>query len=233
VNPDHPGAAYNRQRIGLAVSSDLFTWTRVSGNSLILDGPSHDQYAWSAYGTDGPWRNDCRDPFVLKTGDHYLLFAAIRMYDGAALGPMAIAVARSSDLQDWTWESPLPVTQGATAESPFVIERGGFYYLFWTGAESRIRVARSAQADSGYVRVSSEGVDYGYAADILIEPDRYVWGAIGRGDEYLESYVLQLKKLVFAADAVPVRAEEFTQSEFTSGSVSARGWAGGDPGAGP
>lgn len=228
VNPDHPGAAYNWQRIGLGLSSDLVIWTRLTGDGLVLDGPHHEQYAWSAYGTEGPWRNDCRDPFVLKTGGRYLLFAAIRLYVGEALGPMAIAVARSQNLRDWVWVSPVPVTQGATAESPYVVEQGGYFYLFWTGAGSRIRVARSAQPDTGYVRIAAEGIDYGYAGEFLIEPDRHVWGAIGRGDELLEAYVLQLKKAVFVAGSEPlVRAEEFTQSDLVA--VKGGGWPWRDP----
>jgi hypothetical protein len=223
VDSIHSEPAYNWQRIGLAVSWDLRTWTPAVGDGMVLDGPSHDLYPWSAYGSHGTWRNDCRDPFVLHTDGGYVLFAAVRLYDGETLGPMAIAVAHSENLLEWTWGGYLPVTQGAKAESPNVIRRGRYYYLFWTGAGSAIEVARSTHADTDYNRIPSQGVNYGYAGEILIEPDRNVWGAIGRGDEFLEAYVLQLKKVVFADHApVPVLAQEFRRSELGLGSVPSR-----------
>lgn len=77
-----------------------------------------------------------RDHFVLKIGESKWIMYASGVKDGKS----AISCMTSNNLQDWEFNSyaltsgeasPLNPSWGAF-ESPFVVERGGLYYLFTT-----------------------------------------------------------------------------------------------------
>ncbi|WP_212732697.1 family 43 glycosylhydrolase [Streptomyces oceani] len=102
--------------INLATSRDLHHWTREPSGTLFRDG-------WVA-----------RDPFVLRVGDHWVMYyTATATREG---GAHVVAYRTSTDLRNWsqrriaftdttTKENSAPVT-----ESPFVLRRGGWWYLF-------------------------------------------------------------------------------------------------------
>lgn len=107
--------SHYQYRIHLATSSDLFHWQRYEGNPLF-----EDYY-------------DARDPMVLPIGDRYV------MYYTAILdrpeGNHIVAYRTSQDLLQW---SPRKIafihdsvgTAAGPVESPFVVKRGGYFYLF-------------------------------------------------------------------------------------------------------
>ncbi len=96
----------------IAVSKDLNTWT-------TLDKP---RVTLGLAGT--------RDPCIIKLKDGtYLLYAAAGQQGGAGVG-----LASSTNCIDWKKEAPALVSnvpgEWGSLESPFVLFRDGWYYLF-------------------------------------------------------------------------------------------------------
>ncbi|QDU70690.1 family 43 glycosylhydrolase [Mucisphaera calidilacus] len=109
------GEDHTRYRLHLATSEDLFSWERHAGNPLIVDG------------------FDARDPMVCRTGDCWTMY-----YTGTERpegGRHAVLAATSTDLIRWSGRRVVfcderSGTFGGPCESPFVLERGGWWYLF-------------------------------------------------------------------------------------------------------
>jgi beta-fructofuranosidase len=88
------------QRIGCAVSDDLFTWERVSDRPVVDVDP-----AW--YRVEGGASETWRDPLVLPDGDggwHMLVTA--REKGGAEHDDGVVGHATSPDLRTWTVRPP-------------------------------------------------------------------------------------------------------------------------------
>lgn len=123
---DNPHGA---QYINLAVSDDLMTWDRHPENP-ILTPPG-----WALW--DGAMPCSCRDPHVIAHADFgYLLYYVADLPEDPPQS--CIAVARSLDLVHW--DSAVPVLSRrhssleafvCKTESPCVVARNGFYYLFY------------------------------------------------------------------------------------------------------
>ncbi|MEV5505396.1 family 43 glycosylhydrolase [Streptomyces orinoci] len=99
--------------INLATSTDLFAWTRVPTGPLFRGRVA-------------------RDPMVLRTdGQWVMYYTELSGQDGRHV----VAFRRSGDLLHWS-EPGTAFTDATTAatvsvtESPFVVERDGWYYLF-------------------------------------------------------------------------------------------------------
>ncbi len=202
-----PGAGGELQRIGVATSTDLFSWQR------------YDQPAFS--GTMVPWAFSdsstyagCqfRDPFVMRDparpGKWLLYYVAT---PASALDQIIVGVAQNDGgLTPWSDLMPLWATDAAHywgwSESPFLHPHGGLWYLFVTtnsGHPIGIRYATSPTADSlhwsgkyrlydmaeknpvsdywfGPEVLSVDGHDYiGYASsfDNGVDISEIVWGA--------------------------------------------------------
>ncbi len=212
------------QRVGLAVSADLFTWKRYNEHGedgLILEGPPHDEYFWSAYDTDEvdlPWEYDCRDPFVFDRGsDHiaqrYVMLNSVRLAPYAQY--MAIAYATSDDLVHWQWQNILPVTVGVKAESASLVAYAGQHYLFWTDRDDApsVRVACSISGVFGeYVPFNAGEALFGLANETVVEAGRTLYLAF---DDY---YVLHIKQDLMLPEVpsptAPVRVVDFTECDL-------------------
>lgn len=103
-------------RIYLATSQDLWTWERHPENPMLVDG------------------YDARDPMVLRVGDQWVMYyTATSRPEG---GNHIVAYRTSRDLVHWSKErgtaftDPQVGTWGGPTESPFVVQRGEYYYLF-------------------------------------------------------------------------------------------------------
>lgn len=123
-------AEYGRvQRVGLARSDDLYTWTRCedSGFPLEISG------AWYESRIDeGRKWVSFRDPYLYRdsqTGDRYLLVAA-RTKDGPVIRRGCVGIARETAPDRFEFEAPLyhPGLYD-DVEVPNLIELDGRYYL--------------------------------------------------------------------------------------------------------
>lgn len=102
--------------IFLAISDDLFEWTRFSGNPLFQDF------------------FDARDPMVWydRTMGQYILYYTAGSERPA--GSHIVAYRTSRDLIHWSprrvaFESDSTGTSAGPTESPFVVEQDGYFYL--------------------------------------------------------------------------------------------------------
>ncbi len=120
------------QRIGLAVSDDLITWDKV-GRDPILEpaGPWYETDPTQAINYETAWR----DPFVFYDEDdvcHYAFICA-RVPANDDVGGGCIAVARSTNLLDWTLLPPAYVSPSETClEVPEYFKLQGRHYLTYT-----------------------------------------------------------------------------------------------------
>lgn len=108
-----PDGAHSR--IHLATSKDLVKWTRHPANPMVVDG------------------FDARDPNVQRiNGKWVLYYTANSKPEG---GNHIVACVTSTDLIFWSgrrvvYTDPEIGTFGGPTESPFVVRRGKFWYLF-------------------------------------------------------------------------------------------------------
>jgi len=112
-HPDH-----QKYQINLATSKDLYTWERYKENPIIMDG------------------FDARDPFLFQDELNkrwVLYYTATSKPEG---GHHIVAAKISTDLLHWSkdrytvFKDIEKGTWGGNTESPQVIKRGGWYYLF-------------------------------------------------------------------------------------------------------
>ncbi|MFI1809077.1 family 43 glycosylhydrolase [Streptomyces sp. NPDC020422] len=100
--------------INLATSTDLFTWTRIPSGPLFRGRAA-------------------RDPMVLRVGAEWVMYyTEVSASDGRHL----VCTRRSDDLLHWSEpgtayaDATTEATGVSVTESPFVVERDGWYYLF-------------------------------------------------------------------------------------------------------
>ncbi len=117
-------ATDNTQRIGLAVSDDLYSWNRIGDRPIIRP----EEYGWAFCPTKGGAA--CRDAHVIEHDGRFLLYytAVTREGDGC------VALASSADLLEWRDEG---VAYAHSAwnhcESSNVQRRGHEWLLFFGG----------------------------------------------------------------------------------------------------
>ncbi|GAB3423695.1 family 43 glycosylhydrolase [Flindersiella endophytica] len=148
-------------RIHLATSTDLETWTRSSANPLFTDG------------------FDARDPMVIRYGGQWMMYYTAN--STPAGGNHQVAYRTSRDLLHWSgkrvaFQHPLQGTYGGPTESPFVVERGGWWYLTVccdsSYEDTRVYRSRSPlrfSVDDLVGRVPA------HAAEVVTEPSGRTW----------------------------------------------------------
>lgn len=93
------------QRVGVATSSDLYTWDKASSDALCeADATWYEKYDGQSW-FDEAWRDPWVFPDPEGTGWHMLVTARANHGDTDSRG--VIGHATSSDLQDWTVRAPL------------------------------------------------------------------------------------------------------------------------------
>ncbi|OZD69007.1 glycosyl hydrolase family 32 [Rhodococcoides fascians] len=98
------------QRIGLATSDDLLTWTRHGNGPVVEPDPT-----WYADSEGPDWGGAAwRDPWVFPDpdGDGWHMLITAHATAGPPDGRGVIGHARSHDLLDWTVQPPLTSTAG-------------------------------------------------------------------------------------------------------------------------
>ncbi len=129
-----PGAYNQTQRMGLAVSPDLWNWTRVGG------GPIFDasQTSWAFWNNSLSWPG-FRDPFVMPDPAHpggWLMYYTAS-YDQDSLATVVGVAGSSGDFTQWYDVKPLLITwrnytYNQLTESPHVFQHDGTWFLFIT-----------------------------------------------------------------------------------------------------
>lgn len=109
------GADHTKYQINLATSTDLVTWTRHPGGPLFTDG------------------YDARDPYVTRIDGQWVMYYTAN--SDPAGGNHTVMYRTSQDLVTWSerrtvFTDPESGTYGGGTESPFVVARNGFWYLF-------------------------------------------------------------------------------------------------------
>jgi beta-fructofuranosidase len=184
------------QRIGLATSSDLLTWTKQEGFVTEADSQWYERAAQvELEKLDGQpsWYEEAwRDPWVFKdpATNEWVMLITARSNEGAYDARGTIGVARSKDLTNWTVCEPLNVVSEFghfevpqlmhTTESELVIS-----FCLASNNHASTRKARGERAwtGNGIMRSSSfDGVwmvenepfleDPHYAARLIQEDDR-------------------------------------------------------------
>ena len=128
-HPDH-----GKYQINLAISKDLYIWERYPGNPLFMDG------------------YDGRDPFIFRDEPNKRWILYYTATSKPLGGYHIVAAKTSTDLLHWSTDRYVVFrdtargTWGGNTESPQVIKRGAWYYLFiGPGANYRTtKVYRSA-----------------------------------------------------------------------------------------
>jgi beta-fructofuranosidase len=131
------GVEKTAYRIHLATSEDCVHWERHAENPLVVDG------------------FEARDPMVLRVGDRWVLYyTATETPSG---GHHVVAAMESHDLVHWdrrhvVYRDPMSGTMAGPTESPFVVARGGRFFLLigpdWEG------LTRSFQQTGRYDRAA-------------------------------------------------------------------------------
>lgn len=147
-----------RQRIGLATSTDLVTWTRYPVNDCpgtAGDGCVYEcGEPWTTWGDEpGSFNQQCRDPFVLwdPGRKRWVLFATAKSTNQFGV----VTVAYSDSLIAWKGAGFIDGTRrlvsgagaqttGGQAENPHVMSHAGVHYLLfndWQDPEDTLTVA--------------------------------------------------------------------------------------------
>jgi hypothetical protein len=128
-----PPAENLHQQIGLAISSDLYNWTRLEQPVFgCAEAP------WTYCDPTTPTGGEFRDPFVMPepwTVDSYLLYYVAR--EDADRTQFLIGAGRSDDLAHWTSIGSFPSldrskTGSSVIESPTLLAHANRWYLFYT-----------------------------------------------------------------------------------------------------
>ncbi|GIF76060.1 family 43 glycosylhydrolase [Asanoa siamensis] len=166
-NPD-----FANYRMHLATSPDLFTWTRSPANPLFTDG----------------WEG--RDPMVTRVGAQWVMYnTATSPRTG---GNHVVNYRTSTDLTTWSapavaYKAPVSGQAGGPTESPFVVRRGSFWYLFvccdgtdYGAAYRRTAVYRSADPFR-FDHAEKVAVLDAHAAEVVVDGSSWYLSHAGWG----------------------------------------------------
>ncbi len=127
------GRGVKDQRVGVAVSDDLFSWRRELKRPALEPDPRW--YMTLGLSEDPVASETWRDPFVFRdpSGEGWHMLVTARLPGTPRLEDGVLARARSSDLSAWTLEPPITVPAGfGQIEVPQVREIEGQAVLVFT-----------------------------------------------------------------------------------------------------
>lgn len=137
------------QRIGVATSSDLVTWTKAGTRAACeADARWYEKYDAVSW-PDEAWR----DPWVFADGDQWHMLVTARAKDGSPDDRGVIGHATSSDLETWTVQPPLsePGAGFGHLEVPQVETIDGRLVLVFSSLHGELAQARRDAGERGGV----------------------------------------------------------------------------------
>lgn len=150
------------QRICLAFSDDLYTWTKWTGNPAIEPDPA--QYIWDPES----WWSDFRDPFVYHQDDKWHILVTAKKWVTQGTGVLYHAI--SDDLLNWQDVGPLFYNDGSTPwrvpESPQYHQRGDVYHLLFGEYDTIGSSHLPSPEPNSFSMADRSIIDYGYAPEI-------------------------------------------------------------------
>jgi len=182
-----------KQRIGLATSTDLLSWTQTDS---VLE-VNNSQIPWAEPSPLGPRYGGAaqlRDPYVMPDpdvpGDWLMYFVTV----SKAYSPgMVVGVARShGDMTSWGSSFALPATHHPwpadttfVVESPHAFYRGGNWWVFSTVNGDSVWANSDAYSPTDTVAASSRWTP-GQKLWTLVPPDQAGWFYYWHATEYLQ-----------------------------------------------
>lgn len=152
------GLGVLEQKIGVATSTDLNTWTKSPSNPVV----NCDNFSW-AYWDATDVSGDgaaCRDPNVIWNADNSEWVMTINGRSQADNAPTAhaptVGITTSTDLLSWNESGYISQTNGYVTESPHLVKHGATWNLFWTDNCSGGRCLKYATSSSPYSGFSAK-----------------------------------------------------------------------------
>lgn len=175
-----PATSTNIERIGVATSADLFTWSKQPGPIVVADPRWYETLGSSSWPEEA-WR----DPWVYRdpSGEGWHMLITARANHGDDEGRGVIAHATSPDLATWQVQPPLsaPQTGFGHLEVPQLVEVDGHHLLVFCCNAPRLANARKGQIGGIWTAPAAGPLgpfDIG-AASLLVD-ERYYAGRLVR-----------------------------------------------------
>ena len=135
------------QRIGAAVSADLYDWQKLDNPLLELDAAHYESYDPTR------WHDQAfRDPWVYPApdGDGWRMLFTARDPHGLAKGAGVIGQASSPDLVSWTVKEPLfGIGYYGEMEVPQLFELDGWWYCLFSNSSRHREPSYMANGKAG------------------------------------------------------------------------------------
>lgn len=155
-------AGKQHQRIGVATSTDLMTWT--PEDDVVLTAPDIPWAKKDPAGIQYNGSQQLRDPFVMEdpvNPEKWLMYFVAA--DSLEFPKIAVGVARSDDLREWTPVAdpfrstlePVGTLNVNTTESPHVFRRNGQWWMPYTVEGTTVAFQTSPAADPADVGPSN------------------------------------------------------------------------------
>ncbi len=161
------------QRVGLATSTDLYEWERLSDPVLVAD-PEHYELLSPDMWHDQAWR----DPWLFSDPDdgHVHVYLTARANTGERYDRGVVGHARSRDLHTWEVLPPVAAAPGfGQLEVPQLVEMDGrWYVLFASDLETQSADLRESSPGTGtyYLVGDSPYGPFDMIGDGALEADR-------------------------------------------------------------
>lgn len=137
------------QRIGVATSPDLYTWTKPNDTALTEADPRwYEKYNGETW-PDEAWR----DPWVFPHGGQWHMLITARSHEGAVDDRGVIGYATSPDMNTWTVQPPLsaPGAGFGHLEVPQLATIDGRHVLIFASLHGELTAERQKAGERGGV----------------------------------------------------------------------------------